>query len=101
MLTTNVSHNSNGGTNTQANVSGSLGEFNQFSYNGYGTYNAGGSNNTGTAGVSGTYRAPYAFALMLDFLRARAIPGALATFMPHARRLDHLRLRTSSVWAAS
>nr|WP_132454370.1 fimbria/pilus outer membrane usher protein [Paraburkholderia sp. BL8N3] len=60
MLTTNVSHNSNGGTNTQANVSGSLGEFNQFSYNGYGTYNAGGSNNTGTAGVSGTYRAPYA-----------------------------------------
>ena len=33
--------------------------------------------------------------------RARAMPRALATFMPHARRLDHLRLRTSNVWAAS
>src|SRR3954452_10984826 len=33
--------------------------------------------------------------------RARAMPRALATFMPQARRLDHLRLRTSSVWAAS
>ncbi len=59
-LTTNVTHNSGSGTNTQANVSGSLGEFNQFSYNGYGNYNTGGSNNSGTTGVSGTYRAPYA-----------------------------------------
>jgi outer membrane usher protein len=61
MLTTNASHNSNGATNMQANVSGSLGETNQFSYNGYGTYNAGGSSaNNGNAGVSATYRAPYA-----------------------------------------
>jgi outer membrane usher protein len=61
MLTTNTSHNSDGATNMQANVSGSLGETNQFSYNGYGTYNAGGSSaNNGNAGVSATYRAPYA-----------------------------------------
>ncbi|MGA7811338.1 fimbria/pilus outer membrane usher protein [Caballeronia sp.] len=61
MLTTNASHNSNGATNMQANVSGSLGETNQFSYNGYGTYNAGGNSaNNGNAGVSATYRAPYA-----------------------------------------
>src|SRR5471032_2824098 len=54
MLTTNA-------TNMQANVSGSLGEMNQFSYNGYGTYNAGGTSaNNGNAGVSATYRAPYA-----------------------------------------
>lgn len=59
-MTTNVTHNSVSGTNTQANVSGSLGEFNQFSYNGYGTYNTGGSNSSGNAGASGTYRAPYA-----------------------------------------
>jgi outer membrane usher protein len=61
MLTTNASHNSDGATNMQANVSGSLGETNQFSYNGYGTYNAGGASaSNGNAGVSGTYRAPYA-----------------------------------------
>ena len=29
--------------------------------------------------------------------RTRAMPRAFATFMPQARRLDHLRLRTSSV----
>ncbi|KLU25549.1 hypothetical protein EOS_14595 [Caballeronia mineralivorans PML1(12)] len=57
MLTTNASHNSDGATNMQANVSGSLGEANQFSYNGYGTYNAGGSlASNGNAGVSATYR---------------------------------------------
>ncbi|WP_438391407.1 fimbria/pilus outer membrane usher protein [Caballeronia sp. DA-9] len=61
LLTTNASHNSDGATNMQANVSGSLGDTNQFSYNGYGTYNAGGSSaNNGNAGVSATYRAPYA-----------------------------------------
>jgi len=61
MLTTNASHTSDGATNMQANVSGSLGETNQFSYNGYGTYNAGGSSaNNGNAGASATYRAPYA-----------------------------------------
>src|SRR5471030_2579514 len=61
MLTTNASHTSDGATNMQANVSGSLGEMNQFSYNGYGTYNAGGTSaNNGNAGVSATYRAPYA-----------------------------------------
>jgi outer membrane usher protein len=59
-LTTNITHNSDGGTNTQANIGGSLGEFNQFSYNGYGNYNAGGAASSGTAGVSSTYRAPYA-----------------------------------------
>lgn len=32
--------------------------------------------------------------------RARAMPRRLATFIPHARRLDHLLLRTSSVCAA-
>jgi outer membrane usher protein len=38
-----------------------MGEMCQFSYNGYGTYNAGGSSaNNGNAGVSATYRAPYA-----------------------------------------
>src|ERR1700712_411533 len=43
MLTTNASYNSDGATNMQANVSGSLGDTNQFSYNGYGTYNVGGN----------------------------------------------------------
>jgi len=33
--------------------------------------------------------------LASDATRARARPRALATFMPQARRLDHLRLRTS------
>ena len=33
--------------------------------------------------------------------RARAMPRRLAICMPQARRLDHLRLRTSNVWAAS
>src|SRR4051812_48299434 len=33
--------------------------------------------------------------------RARAMPRVLATFIPQARRLDHLRLRTSRVCAAS
>lgn len=33
--------------------------------------------------------------------RARAMPRAFATFMPQARRPDHFRERTSSVWAAS
>ena len=61
MLTTNASYNSNGATNMQANVSGSLGATNQFSYNGYGTYNVGGNSaDNGNAGVSATYRAPYA-----------------------------------------
>lgn len=32
---------------------------------------------------------------------ARAIPRALTTFMPQARRTAHLLLRTSKVWAAS
>ncbi|SAL10195.1 fimbrial biogenesis outer membrane usher protein [Caballeronia telluris] len=57
-LTTNITHNSDGATNTQANIGGSLGEFNQFTYNGYGNYNAGGAASSGTTGVSGTYRAP-------------------------------------------
>ncbi len=32
---------------------------------------------------------------------ARAMLRCLAIFMPQARRLDHLRLRVTSVWAAS
>ncbi len=61
MLTTNATHHSDGANNMQANISGSLGDNNQFSYNGYGTYNAGGgSASSGNAGVSGTYTATHA-----------------------------------------
>ncbi|CAB3761043.1 fimbria/pilus outer membrane usher protein [Paraburkholderia solisilvae] len=59
LLTTNLSKTGDA-SNLQANVSGTAGEHNQFSYNAYGTYgqNAGAGN--GNAGVSGVYRAPYA-----------------------------------------
>jgi outer membrane usher protein len=60
LLSTNLS-STGGAANTQANVSGSLGANNQYSYNAYGSYASasagGGSSN---AGVSGTWRAPYA-----------------------------------------
>ncbi|TDY20289.1 outer membrane usher protein [Paraburkholderia sp. BL6665CI2N2] len=56
LLTTNLS-SSGGDTSVQANVSGSLGDLNQYSYNAYGTYGNGGRSSN--AGVSGTYRAPY------------------------------------------
>jgi outer membrane usher protein len=59
MLSTNLSA-SGGATNLQANVSGSLGQDNQYSYNAYGTYGTSGGYGSGNAGVSGTYRAPYA-----------------------------------------
>lgn len=47
-------------TMMQTNLSGSLGEDNQYSYNAYGMYTGGDSNHSSSAGVSGTYRAPYA-----------------------------------------
>ena len=59
LLSTNLS-STGGATNMQANVSGSLGDNNQYSYNAYGTYNGASSGSTGNAGVSGAYRAPYA-----------------------------------------
>ncbi|MFM0076901.1 fimbrial biogenesis outer membrane usher protein [Paraburkholderia sediminicola] len=59
LLSTNLS-NSSGNTNLQANLSGSLGENNQYSYNAYGTYGAGNGNSSANTGVSGSYRAPYA-----------------------------------------
>jgi outer membrane usher protein len=58
MLSTNLS-STGGAANMQANLSGSLGDNNQYSYNAYGTYNTG-SGSASNAGVSGVYRAPYA-----------------------------------------
>jgi outer membrane usher protein len=59
LMSTNLS-SSGGNTSLQANVSGSLGERNQYSYNAYGTYGGGSGASTASAGASGTYRAPYA-----------------------------------------
>ncbi|HEY1998141.1 fimbria/pilus outer membrane usher protein [Paraburkholderia sp.] len=59
MLSTNLS-STGGATNMQANVSGSLGENNQYSYNAYGSYNGASSGSASNAGVSGAWRAPYA-----------------------------------------
>ncbi|MFC0399723.1 fimbria/pilus outer membrane usher protein [Paraburkholderia rhizosphaerae] len=59
LLTTNLSKTGDS-SNLQANVSGSLGDNNQFSYNAYGTYGQNGESGNGNAGVSGVYRAPYA-----------------------------------------
>jgi outer membrane usher protein len=65
LLSTNLS-SASGSTNLQANLSGSLGEANQYSYNAYGTYGTSSSGHGGSrassanAGASGTYRAPYA-----------------------------------------
>ncbi|WMD22943.1 fimbria/pilus outer membrane usher protein [Achromobacter seleniivolatilans] len=44
----------------QTNLSGTLGDDNQYSYNAYGMYSGGDGNRSSSAGVSGTYRAPYA-----------------------------------------
>jgi hypothetical protein len=55
LLSTNLS-STNGSASLQANVSGSLGENSQYSYNAYGTYGRGDAN----TGVSGVYRAPHA-----------------------------------------
>lgn len=60
LLSTNLSNSSGGSTNMQANLSGSLGDNNEYSYNAYGTYGRSGGSNTGNAGVSAVYRAPYA-----------------------------------------
>ncbi|EIF35488.1 P pilus assembly protein, porin PapC [Burkholderia sp. Ch1-1] len=59
LLSTNLG-SSGGNTNLQANVSGSLGERNQYSYSAYGAYGDGSGASTASAGASGTYRAPYA-----------------------------------------
>ncbi|MEC5409470.1 fimbria/pilus outer membrane usher protein [Paraburkholderia sp. MPAMCS5] len=59
LMSTNLS-SSGGSTNAQMNLGGSLGESNQYSYNAYGSYGAGNGHSMATAGVSGTYRAPYA-----------------------------------------
>lgn len=59
LLTTTLSHSTNGSSTAQANVSGSLGADNQFSYNGYGSYAHSGGD-SGNMGVSGVYRSPYA-----------------------------------------
>lgn len=59
LLSTSVAR-SGSDTTLQTNLSGSLGDENQYSYNAYGTYGGGGSNGASSAGVSGVYRAPYA-----------------------------------------
>jgi outer membrane usher protein len=59
LLSTNLS-SSDGNTNLQASLSGSLGESNQYSYNAYGAYGAGHGDSTANSGVSGVYRSPYA-----------------------------------------
>lgn len=59
LLSTNLS-STGGAANMQANLSGSLGDSNQYSYNAYGTYNAASTGSASNAGVSGVYRAPYA-----------------------------------------
>jgi outer membrane usher protein len=59
MLSTNLS-SSDGSTNLQANVSGSLGDASQYSYNAYGSYGAGSGNSSSNTGVSGNWRAQYA-----------------------------------------
>ncbi|MGB8419907.1 fimbria/pilus outer membrane usher protein [Paraburkholderia sp.] len=48
---------SGGSTSMQANVSGSLGDNNQYSYNAYGPYGAGNGGSSSNTSVSGTYRA--------------------------------------------
>ncbi|MFM0250159.1 fimbria/pilus outer membrane usher protein [Paraburkholderia sediminicola] len=59
MMSTNLS-SSGGSTNLQANVSGSLGDANQYSYNAYGSYGAGSGTTSSNTGVSGAWRAQYA-----------------------------------------
>ena len=59
LMSTNLS-SSGGSTSVQANVSGSLGDANQYSYNAYGSYGAGSGGSSSNTGVSGTWRAPYA-----------------------------------------
>ncbi|MEZ0600694.1 fimbria/pilus outer membrane usher protein [Paraburkholderia sp. IW21] len=59
LMSTNLS-SSGGSTNLQANVSGSLGDANQYSYNAYGTYGSASGTSSANTGVSGAWRAPYA-----------------------------------------
>lgn len=59
LMSTNISR-SGDNTNVQTNLSGSLGDSNQYSYNVYGTRAFGNGSSSTNAGVSGTYRAPYA-----------------------------------------
>lgn len=58
LMSANLS-SSGGSTQMQANVSGSLGAYNQYSYNAYGTYGSG-NGGASNGGASGTWRAPYA-----------------------------------------
>ncbi len=59
LLSTSLSR-SGDSTNVQTNISGVLGEDNQYSYNAYGNHAMGDGSRSSNAGVSGTYRAPYA-----------------------------------------
>ncbi|MEJ8856441.1 fimbria/pilus outer membrane usher protein [Variovorax robiniae] len=60
LLTTNASK-IGGASSTQANLSGTAGDENQYSYNAYGTYaNAGAGTAASNAGVSGVYRGEHA-----------------------------------------
>ncbi|PRY05875.1 pili synthesis usher PapC-like protein [Paraburkholderia sp. BL25I1N1] len=60
VLTTNLNAG-NGAATMQANISGSAGDHNQYSYNAYGTAGQGSSSGANVnGGVSGVYRAPYA-----------------------------------------
>ncbi|MFM0730243.1 fimbrial biogenesis outer membrane usher protein [Paraburkholderia sediminicola] len=59
LMSTNLT-SSGGSTNLQANISGSLGDANQYSYNAYGTYGSASSGSSANTGVSGAWRAPYA-----------------------------------------
>ncbi|MGF6773937.1 outer membrane usher protein [Paraburkholderia sp. GAS199] len=59
LLSTNLS-SSGGNSSLQTNLSGSLGDANQYSYNAYGTYGSGNGSHTGNTGVSGAWRAPFA-----------------------------------------
>jgi outer membrane usher protein len=60
VLTTNLNAGS-GAATMQANISGSAGDQNQYSYNAYGTAGQGSSSGANVnGGVSGVYRAPYA-----------------------------------------
>ncbi|MFM0736872.1 fimbrial biogenesis outer membrane usher protein [Paraburkholderia xenovorans] len=59
LLSTNLS-SSGGNTNLQANLSGSLGDANQYSYNAYGTYASASGGRSANTGVIGAWRAPYA-----------------------------------------
>lgn len=55
-VSTNVRYADNGNSNTQVNVGGSAGEFNQFNYNVYGSADKNSATSTTSAGSSAQYR---------------------------------------------